>query len=253
MNAPARAARPVSLDAGWALVPRFVEREVAEALADAVARQVSRVPTDGGHGILRHDCRASVPELESLAGDGRLAELACALTGASELTLFQDVLVWKTPGATEPLPWHRDFDYWPLDRASGAVLWLALDDADADNGCVYVVEGSQREPCGDAAPDALAARAIPVPARRGDLLVMHPLLWHASPANASQRHRRAWITTWIDPDARWAPERAHHPFNYLFTPEPGTRVLGERFPRFAAPETSDAVRRGTLRSPARRA
>jgi ectoine hydroxylase-related dioxygenase (phytanoyl-CoA dioxygenase family) len=227
-------AQPPSLDRdGWTLVPQFVDAREAGALADAVTRQVPRAPTDGGHGILRHDCRAAVPELTALACDGRLGALACALVDADALTLFQDVLVWKTPGATEPLPWHRDADYWPLDGSRGVVLWLAFDDVDADNGCLSIVDGSHLADSGKGTePSALAARAGPVCARRGDLVAMHPLVWHASSPNPSARQRRAWITTWIDPDTRWAPARAHHPDNYLLAPSPGSPVRGDRFPTF---------------------
>src|SRR5581483_8647023 len=68
-----------------------------------------------------------------------------SLPAFGEVVLFQDHVVWKTPGTSEPVAWHQDFAYWPLESAAGLTLWIALDDADLENGCLHYLPGTQRE------------------------------------------------------------------------------------------------------------
>jgi ectoine hydroxylase-related dioxygenase (phytanoyl-CoA dioxygenase family) len=74
---------------------------------------------------------------------------------------------------------------------------------------------------------------IAMPARAGEVLAHHPLTWHMSPANDSNRHRRAWSVTFVGPEVKWAPEHAPHPFEYQLQPRPGSHLRGELFPRFS--------------------
>ena len=40
----------------------------------------------------------------------------------------------KLPGDGKPVSWHQDASYWPLTPAHTVTLWLAVDDADRENG-----------------------------------------------------------------------------------------------------------------------
>jgi ectoine hydroxylase-related dioxygenase (phytanoyl-CoA dioxygenase family) len=94
--------------------------------------------------------------------------------------------------------------------------WLALDRADADNGCLVVVPGSHRWPilCTRKAdttvsftdvtvplPDAVAPQ--PVAMDPGDVLFFHSSLVHGSaPNTTADRFRRSLIGHYILADAR---------------------------------------------------
>ena len=65
----------------------------------------------------------------------------------SEL-LGDDVIAWgshffcKMPGDGRAVAWHQDASYWPLTPSHAVTVWLAIDDADLDNGCMKFVAGS---------------------------------------------------------------------------------------------------------------
>ena len=50
----------------------------------------------------------------------------------------------KFPHDESTVPWHQDARYWPLEPRETVTVWLAVFDADAENGCMRVVPGSHR-------------------------------------------------------------------------------------------------------------
>lgn len=60
-----------------------------------------------------------------------------------------DLLLWRTnffvksPGAKE-IPWHQDYNYWPLEPAVIISAWLAIDPATVANSCLQVIPGSHK-------------------------------------------------------------------------------------------------------------
>lgn len=62
--------------------------------------------------------------------------------------LGDDVVAWgshffcKMPGDGRAVAWHQDASYWPLTPSHAVTVWLAIDDADLDNGCMKFVAGS---------------------------------------------------------------------------------------------------------------
>ena len=136
-----------------------------------------------------------------------------------QLTGFQDLQVWhdqiqykpaETVGATT---WHQDAPLWPIIKPMTPVsAWIPMDDADEDNGCMWMVPGSHKwgnqidflRTHGDLqkleefdqlnafeAPNGgdVTARAWPV--KKGEVSFHHSLTWHGSPFNQSTRPRRA--------------------------------------------------------------
>jgi ectoine hydroxylase-related dioxygenase (phytanoyl-CoA dioxygenase family) len=60
-----------------------------------------------------------------------------------------DLLLWrahffdKGPGAKE-IPWHQDYNYWPLEPSVIISAWLAIDRVTAENACLQIIPGSHR-------------------------------------------------------------------------------------------------------------
>ena len=48
----------------------------------------------------------------------------------------------KMPGSSKRTTWHQDAHYWPLSPSKTVVVWLALEDADRENGCLQFLPGS---------------------------------------------------------------------------------------------------------------
>ena len=60
-----------------------------------------------------------------------------------------DLLLWRTnffvkeSGAKE-IPWHQDFNYWPLEPPIIVSAWIAIDPSTVENGCLQIIPGSHR-------------------------------------------------------------------------------------------------------------
>ncbi len=113
----------------------------------------------------------------------------------------------KPPGIGQPTPPHQDGYYFMLDPCEAVTMWLALDDADEENGCVRYVRGSHKhgmrkhartqtlgfsQGIVDYATGAGGDSEVAFPAAPGDLLVHHALTVHRADGNRSAtRSRRA--------------------------------------------------------------
>ena len=42
-------------------------------------------------------------------------------------------------------PWHQDGQYWPIKPLATCSVWLALDDATSNNGCLKFIKGSHKD------------------------------------------------------------------------------------------------------------
>ncbi len=237
---------------GSVLTPADLARLHA-AIAPLEASQASPNP----YGTIVPELSRRVQACDAIVRRGALANLACELLAESEVLLFQDLLVSKTPGTTREVRWHQDYSYWPLDEPAGVTFWIALDAADAANGCLRYIPGTHRHGERRAADfvegahqprsmelqaldaEARAREAVDVAAGAGELLAHHPLVWHMSGPNLSERPRRAWTMTWVLPRVRWAPAHAPHPYLYTLAPSPGAPLADGAFPRFLAPPRRD--------------
>ena len=118
------------------------------------------------------------------------------------IALYRAVLFTKSARGGTALPWHQDGGvFWGVAPAPFLQIWTALDDCPADGGCLEVLPGSHRAglatPQGgvivDEALGAAAAerRAVRLPARAGEAILIHNHLWHRSGLNATGRRRSA--------------------------------------------------------------
>jgi len=151
------------------------------------------------------------PRLTGLLTDPRLVEPAKALVDSAGACVFTDKLNLKGPKAG-PFGWHQDAPYWAhacrhLDRLCNVML--ALEDADEENGCFQVQQGSHRagilqgrdgegrlDPLFTAAEYLRSDRELKVPLSAGDLFFFDPCLVHGSASNLSSRSRRALVLTY---------------------------------------------------------
>jgi ectoine hydroxylase-related dioxygenase (phytanoyl-CoA dioxygenase family) len=110
------------------------------------------------------------------------------------------------------LPWHQDGgEHWGLDRDPPITLWLALDDATRENGCVEVVPGSHRlgllSARGHTITEEQAARycssvSVQLELLAGECVLLHNFLLHRSGRNHTSRPRRAFSVCLMDAGTR---------------------------------------------------
>ena len=48
----------------------------------------------------------------------------------------------KPPFTGKAIPWHQDGQYWPIRPIATCSVWMALDDATPENGCMRFIPGS---------------------------------------------------------------------------------------------------------------
>ena len=159
------------------------------------------------------------PVFDRISRQPKLAALAAAL-GFRQPLLLQSMYLFKQPHIGGEVGWHQDATFLHTRPSTVTGLWIALDDADRDNGCLMALRGGHRGPLRQRFHRAGAAMvtdtldATPWPAtspaaleaRRGTLVVLHGLLPHASAPNRSGRPRHAYALHLIDGYAEYAAD-----------------------------------------------
>ena len=159
------------------------------------------------------------PAFAAISRRPQFAALARAL-GLGQPLLLQSMYLFKQPHIGGEVGWHQDATYLHTEPSTVTGFWIALDDADCDNGCLMALAGGHRGPlrqrfhrAGEAlVTDTLdsspwpATEPVALPARRGTLVVLHGLLPHASAPNRSARPRHAYALHVVDGRARYSPD-----------------------------------------------
>jgi ectoine hydroxylase-related dioxygenase (phytanoyl-CoA dioxygenase family) len=141
-----------------------------------------------------------------------LLDIAEALMGTPNLRLYHDQALFKPPVNGDVVPWHQDNGYWHLDPPKAASCWIALDDADTENGCMWVIPGSHRagevghqragQYIAQLKADVEEKLAVPVPLPAGSAMFHHCQTLHHTKPNATPRQRRAWVIHYMPAETR---------------------------------------------------
>ncbi len=160
------------------------------------------------------------PEFSAFSRDPRLAKLVGDL-GMREPLLLQSMYIFKQPAIGGEVVCHTDSTYLYTEPMSCIGLWFALEDASLENGCMWALAGRHREPLrsrflrkADGGlgyevfdPTPMPAEgALPLPARRGTLILLHGQLPHLSGPNRSSKSRHAYTLHIIDGACRYLPD-----------------------------------------------
>lgn len=137
----------------------------------------------------------------AIAQHPKLLTLTSRLIGAPS-QMFQDMALIKPPNGREK-PWHQDHAYFELTPETKVVgVWIALDTAGVENGCMRVIPGGHRrgsyphfqirdlQIC-DSAMEGLMAERVAVPLEPGGCLIFDSYLPHGTPSNFTSARRRA--------------------------------------------------------------
>jgi ectoine hydroxylase-related dioxygenase (phytanoyl-CoA dioxygenase family) len=153
-----------------------------------------------------------------VARDTRLLD-ALEPTLGHNIEFLSDKVVFKAANVDYGSPWHQDWPYW--GGTHKVSVWIALDPATPENGCLKLLPGSHREAARHANVTPAAgegfglrlkpgevdeSQAVTVPAAPGDAVLFHDLTLHASYPNRSGRDRWALISTYrsaSEPDLKY--------------------------------------------------
>lgn len=151
-----------------------------------------------------------LPECVALAADSRIAKLVGADARPVRAILFD-----KNPSVNWNLGWHQDtkiavrqrsgvpgFTNWstkegithcqpPVEVLEACIaVRIHLDPCGADNGPLRVIPGSHLSGIQSQVDDSAELRQVSCLAEIGDVVLMKPLLWHASSKAEIPGHRR---------------------------------------------------------------
>jgi ectoine hydroxylase-related dioxygenase (phytanoyl-CoA dioxygenase family) len=145
-----------------------------------------------------------------IARDERLLDVLEGLIGP-EIGFLSDKVVFKDREVDYESPWHQDWAYWGGSHKIS--VWIALDEATPENGCLQILPSSHRAAIDhDKAQGVVGfgnrldpgergmdlSKAVTIPARPGTAIFFHDLTLHASLPNRSGKDRRALINTYRD-------------------------------------------------------
>lgn len=146
-----------------------------------------------------------------------------AITGVigPDVKMMQSMLFIKAEGKPGQA-WHQDETHIPTRDCSLTAVWLALDDATVENGCLWVLPGSHRDhvlypdrdqhdprfDCTKEAYGFTGQNAVPVELPAGSAVVFNGYLLHRSLPNTGHHGmRRAYVTHYMNADSLlpWFP------------------------------------------------
>lgn len=142
-----------------------------------------------------------------------MRELVVPVVG--EAVVLYRALVFNKSAETggSYLPWHQDGGkFWGLDREPILQIWTALDDAPLEGGCLEIVPRSHlpglATPLGGVVPKHLLEQERPeqnsvrVPAKAGEVILIHNHVWHRSLRSTSGMPRRALTVCYMSAETR---------------------------------------------------
>lgn len=81
--------------------------------------------------------------MRKLILDPRLGRIGATLAGVDGLRVWHDQALIKPPYGN-PTAWHLDNPYWSFTSRDALSIWVALEDATPQNGCLYYIPGSHK-------------------------------------------------------------------------------------------------------------
>ncbi|MFK8102475.1 MAG: phytanoyl-CoA dioxygenase family protein [Saprospiraceae bacterium] len=175
-----------------------------------------------GHALHDQD-----PLFERFSYQQSLYEISQDL-GLSKPTIVQSQYIFKQANIGAKVNPHMDSTFLLTEPATCLGAWVALEDANLENGCLCAIPGSHRsyglskqyvrskDNSGTkfvtlkkgAIPEAdwALAEMIPLIVKKGDLVLLHGEVVHASYPNRANYSRHAYIVHLVDQIATWSPD-----------------------------------------------
>ena len=168
-----------------------------------------------------HHVSCYCPEFLARVRDQRLTDPIVDLLGPDLLGL-NNLYIWKSPKIGLGFPWHQDKWYFNHQYKTEMTVgtWTAIDTADIENGCLYVIPGSHKYGIlkhGDLegsqqnefkiARDARDEDGIAVEVPPGAVVWFNNQLLHKSTDNHSLRFRRCNVAHYISANAERIPKK----------------------------------------------
>jgi len=186
----------------------FDEAAVSKWKAILKARMAEEGKLDEPSGVRVWMADSMDPYTRDSVQDAKVVAILQQLLGPN-VEFLSVKAVFKNAQTTFNSPWHQDWFYW--QGSNKISIWIALDDATPENGCLRLVPGSQHQVFNMATVEDVHGfnrrvtdedlQGWPIetlPVRRGDAVFFHDLALHGSCPNTSGKERWSAIATYRD-------------------------------------------------------
>jgi len=141
--------------------------------------------------------------------------------GYSSPLLWQTMYIFKQPHIGGEVRWHQDGSYLISEPASVTGIWVAIEDANRGNGCLWVQPGGHHSALRevyqvdwatrkgklsdlDQTPWPGAGEAVAVEVPAGSVVIFHDHMPHYSSQNLSAHSRHAFTLHVAEKNANWS-------------------------------------------------
>jgi len=148
-------------------------------------------------------------EVKQLMFDERIGKMAAQLAGVDGIRIWHDQALIKRPWAN-PTAWHLDTPFWSFSDRRAISIWIALDNATLENGCLYFIPGSHKltgfdkitigrnmDGVFDVYPQLRKANPVAAPMKAGSCSFHNGLTVHGANANMTSGFRRAMTCAYM--------------------------------------------------------
>ncbi|HEY4323956.1 MAG TPA: phytanoyl-CoA dioxygenase family protein, partial [Mucilaginibacter sp.] len=147
--------------------------------------------------------------VKELMFDKRIGEMAAQLAGVDGIRIWHDQALFKRPWAN-PTSWHLDTPFWSFSDSKALSIWIALDDATLENGCLFFIPGSNHETSFEnkgigknmdgifeVYPQFIKTNPVAAPMKAGSCSFHNGLTIHGANANMTSGFRRAMTCAYM--------------------------------------------------------
>ncbi|WKK57904.1 phytanoyl-CoA dioxygenase family protein [Sphingobacterium sp. BN32] len=147
--------------------------------------------------------------VKELMLDRRIGELVGNLAQVDGIRIWHDQALFKRPFAN-PTAWHLDTPFWSFSDREALSIWIALDDATLENGCLYFVPGSFKKTdftnigigknmngIFEVYPELAQINPAPAPLKAGSCSIHNGLTIHGAGPNMTNGYRRAMTCAYM--------------------------------------------------------
>ena len=148
-------------------------------------------------------------KMKQLMLDQRIGEMVATLAGWDGTRIWHDQALIKRPWAN-PTSWHLDTPFWSFSDRRALSIWIALDDATLENGCLYFIPGTFHKTTFDNPgigknmdaifefyPQFIKSKSVAVPMKAGSCSFHNGLTIHGAGANMTNGFRRAMACAYM--------------------------------------------------------
>ena len=178
-------------------------------------------------------------QVKDLMLNQQLGKMAAELAGVDGIRIFHDQALIKRPWAN-PTAWHLDTPFWSFSDRNAISIWVALDDATLENGCLFFIPGSHKQTRFDKItigrnmdsifevyPQLKNSIPVPAPMKAGSCSFHNGLTIHGANANMTNGFRRAMTCAYMPDGNLYNGEPNILPDAYLHNLVPGDLLNNE--------------------------